>query len=211
MPRSLRSSAISAKRPGRALRSWLHVFGKHLFGRFVEGFPHFLRGPGRCLRLPGQGEDYIHVEVKKLYPDAELPSVLASSDASDRMTIVLTFGQGHGRSRPWPDRRVHRAFRRGRRDRHSRICPAKRAVTSDSSWRAPPSRDRWPRRRTAMAAAAGTGAAGTKAGEALLERKSLELYRANQELKGAVEALEASSSRLGRHSRSHLRRHSRGR
>ncbi len=35
-----------------------------------------------------------------------------------------------------------------------------------------------------------------KQAEALLERKSLELYRANQELKGAVEALEASSSRL---------------
>ena len=35
-----------------------------------------------------------------------------------------------------------------------------------------------------------------KQAEALLEQKSLELYQANRELKGAVEALEASSSRL---------------
>lgn len=35
-----------------------------------------------------------------------------------------------------------------------------------------------------------------KQAEALLEEKSLELYRANQDLKGAVEALKASSSRL---------------
>lgn len=35
-----------------------------------------------------------------------------------------------------------------------------------------------------------------KQAEALLEQKSLELYRANEDLKGAVEALEASSSRL---------------
>ena len=35
-----------------------------------------------------------------------------------------------------------------------------------------------------------------KQAEALLEEKSLELYRANQDLKGAVDALEASSSRL---------------
>jgi PAS domain S-box-containing protein len=35
-----------------------------------------------------------------------------------------------------------------------------------------------------------------KQAEALLEQKSLELYQANQELQGAVSALEASSSRL---------------
>ncbi|MGI9507234.1 MAG: hypothetical protein ACR2RE_29690 [Geminicoccaceae bacterium] len=35
-----------------------------------------------------------------------------------------------------------------------------------------------------------------KQAEALLEKKSLELYRSNQDLAGAVSALEASSSRL---------------
>ena len=66
----------------------LHAFGKHLFGRFVEGFPHFFEGQDDAFAFLAKVEDYIHVEVKKLYPDAELPSVLASSDASDRMTIV---------------------------------------------------------------------------------------------------------------------------
>ncbi len=66
----------------------LHAFGKHLFTRFVEGFPHFFEGESNAFSFLEQVEDYIHVEVKKLYPDAELPSVIASADGPDRMTIV---------------------------------------------------------------------------------------------------------------------------
>jgi hypothetical protein len=66
----------------------LHAFGKHLFQRFVEGFPHFFEGRNDAFGFLAQVEDYIHVEVKKLYPDAELPSVLASTDGNERMTIV---------------------------------------------------------------------------------------------------------------------------
>ena len=66
----------------------LHGFGKHLFKRFVAGYPHFFEGQTDAFTFLSQVENYIHVEVKKLYPDAELPSVLASSDAPGRMTII---------------------------------------------------------------------------------------------------------------------------
>lgn len=72
----------------------LHAFGKRLFKRFVDGFPHFFERQNDAFSFLAQVEDYIHVEVKKLYPDAELPSVLASSDTPDRMTIVYRSERG---------------------------------------------------------------------------------------------------------------------
>lgn len=77
-----------SKAAGMSVPQLLHAFGRHLFGRFVEGFPHFFEGQNDAFGFLAQVEDYIHVEVKKLYPDAELPSVLASSSSPDRMTIV---------------------------------------------------------------------------------------------------------------------------
>ena len=77
-----------SKAAGMSVPQLLHAFGKHLFGRFVSNFPHFFEGQDDAFAFLAKVEDYIHVEVKKLYPDAELPSVLASRDTSDRMTIV---------------------------------------------------------------------------------------------------------------------------
>lgn len=52
----------------------LHAFGMHLFKRFAVGFPHFFRPDDSALAFLERVETVIHVEVKKLYPDAELPS-----------------------------------------------------------------------------------------------------------------------------------------
>ena len=73
---------------GTPLSDLLHGFGRHLFARFVQGFPHFFEGQGDALRFLETVEHYIHVEVKKLYPDAELPSVLTRRDGPDRLTII---------------------------------------------------------------------------------------------------------------------------
>lgn len=66
----------------------LNTFGRHLFTRFVEGFPHFFEGQNDAFGFLTQVEDYIHVEVKKLYPDAELPSIQASTDNAGHMTLI---------------------------------------------------------------------------------------------------------------------------
>ena len=52
----------------------LHTFGKHLFGVFVHQFPELFEGVQTALQFVMQIEEYIHVEVRKLYPDAELPT-----------------------------------------------------------------------------------------------------------------------------------------
>lgn len=52
----------------------LNTFGRVLFGRFVESFPAFFAGKTSALDFLRSVEGYIHVEVRKLYRDAELPS-----------------------------------------------------------------------------------------------------------------------------------------
>ena len=51
----------------------LRSFGEHLFGRFAVLFPHFFAGIGTTLEFVERVDGVIHREVRKLYPDAELP------------------------------------------------------------------------------------------------------------------------------------------
>ncbi|TWT50560.1 Heme NO binding protein [Rubripirellula amarantea] len=52
----------------------VQAFGKHLFARFHELYPQFFAGIDSAIDFLPMVEAYIHVEVRKLYPDAELPS-----------------------------------------------------------------------------------------------------------------------------------------
>jgi len=70
----------------------LKGFGRHLFSRFVSAFPAFFKGVGSALEFLPRVEDYIHVEVKKLYPDAELPTF--SCAVPEPGTLVMTYRSG---------------------------------------------------------------------------------------------------------------------
>ncbi|MEM7504601.1 MAG: heme NO-binding domain-containing protein [Pseudomonadota bacterium] len=48
-------------------------FGGHLFDKFKAGYPDFFTGVDSLFDFLEQVETVIHVEVRKLYPDAELP------------------------------------------------------------------------------------------------------------------------------------------
>jgi len=52
----------------------LNAFGKYLFHTFVKNYPAFFEAAPNAFKFLESIEDYIHVEVKKLYPDAELPT-----------------------------------------------------------------------------------------------------------------------------------------
>lgn len=54
----------------------LRVFGRHLFGRFATLYPMFFEGIDSSFDFLSRLDDYIHVEVRKLYPDADLPKFL---------------------------------------------------------------------------------------------------------------------------------------
>lgn len=52
----------------------LKIFGKHLFEVLSKNYPMFMEASNNVFDFLSNIENYIHVEVKKLYPDAELPT-----------------------------------------------------------------------------------------------------------------------------------------
>ena len=52
----------------------LKAFGQYLLKRFVAKFPQFFEGISSTLDFLPRVESFVHLEVKKLYPDAELPT-----------------------------------------------------------------------------------------------------------------------------------------
>jgi hypothetical protein len=66
----------------------LNTFGRHLFGRFVVLFPKFFDGYHSTFDFLPRVNDYIHVEVRKLYPDAVLPDITAERIDPDTMNVT---------------------------------------------------------------------------------------------------------------------------
>lgn len=75
----------------------VHGFGMHLFGRFVAGYPAFFRDITSVFDFLETIEAHIHVEVRKLYPDAELPRL--ATERRGPASLVLTYES----SRPFAD------------------------------------------------------------------------------------------------------------
>ncbi|MDH3716479.1 MAG: heme NO-binding domain-containing protein [Planctomycetota bacterium] len=53
----------------------VRAFAHHLFKSFTSTYPYVLEGLNSSIEMLQNVEDFIHVEVKKLYPDAELPTI----------------------------------------------------------------------------------------------------------------------------------------
>jgi hypothetical protein len=63
-----------SKETGISSPELLQSFGVYLFSRFHFMFPIYFEGVSSSFDFLQRIEEYIHVEVRKLYPDAELPS-----------------------------------------------------------------------------------------------------------------------------------------
>jgi heme-NO-binding protein len=57
----------------------MRSFGGHMFERFYVLFPKYFEGLNSSFEFMEKIEDYIHVEVRKLYPEAELPSFVCET------------------------------------------------------------------------------------------------------------------------------------
>jgi hypothetical protein len=64
------------------------VFGRHLFSRFVDSYPHFFEGVDSAFDFLESIEKHIHVEVRKLYPDAELPTFACHTRGPGHLEIL---------------------------------------------------------------------------------------------------------------------------
>jgi Haem-NO-binding len=66
----------------------LHTFGVYLFGRFVVAYPSLFSRATSTFNFLERIEDHIHVEVRKLYPDAELPMFACDISTPSRLTML---------------------------------------------------------------------------------------------------------------------------
>ncbi|MCB1650651.1 MAG: heme NO-binding domain-containing protein [Alphaproteobacteria bacterium] len=82
--------AALAKRTSVSVRDLVYTYGHHLFERFRVMMPHFFDQPQNAFEFLESVHNVVHVEVKKLYSDAQLPS-LKVRDRSHR-TLVLEYG-----------------------------------------------------------------------------------------------------------------------
>ena len=68
----------------------IQVFTEHLFEAFVKDYPKFFEAVDNCFDFLNSIEDTVHVEVKKLYPDAELPTFEPNIESDSKMTLIYT-------------------------------------------------------------------------------------------------------------------------
>jgi len=66
----------------------LKAFGRHLLKRFVVMFPEFFEEATSTLNFLPKVESYVHLEVKKLYNDAELPSFTFATPHPGRLEMT---------------------------------------------------------------------------------------------------------------------------
>jgi hypothetical protein len=62
-------------------------FGDRLSNSFARDFPAFYQRAGNLFDFLTSIEDHIHIEVRKLYPDAELPTFTVESRTDARLVI----------------------------------------------------------------------------------------------------------------------------
>ena len=72
----------------------LKTFGRHLFGQFVKGYGRFFTKTQNAFEFLSGIENYIHVEVRKLYPDAELPRFEVGPVERDHMELIYKSERG---------------------------------------------------------------------------------------------------------------------
>lgn len=71
----------------------MQAFGKYLFAQFIEKFPQFFLEVEDSFQFLSRVEDYIHIEVKKLYPEAQLPSF--DYERPNPFSLKMTYRSKH--------------------------------------------------------------------------------------------------------------------
>lgn len=81
-------------RTGEAFPDLLTTFGNHLFTRFVVSFPALFAEYDDCFGFLERLDTEIHVEVRKLYPEAELPSFDCRYQSADVLEMEYRSPRG---------------------------------------------------------------------------------------------------------------------
>jgi len=66
----------------------LLVYGEHLFSVLRDSYPGLVDAYKDPIEMLSSIENHIHVEVKKIYPDAELPSFEVREKSKDSLIMI---------------------------------------------------------------------------------------------------------------------------
>jgi len=73
---------------GHGVQALCRSFGSYLFARFTRIYPQFFEQEDTAFSFLDRVEHYIHVEVRKLYPDAKLPSIRCRQLSEHQMELT---------------------------------------------------------------------------------------------------------------------------
>ena len=79
-----------SKSSGVPVETLLRVYGKHLFNVLANAYKGFFENVDNSFDFLQGIENYIHVEVKKLYPDAELPHFVINRENKNHLEMLYT-------------------------------------------------------------------------------------------------------------------------
>jgi hypothetical protein len=83
-----------SERTGAAVPDLINAFGHHLGGVFTAKFSDFFAEVDNTLDFLKKIDNHIHVEVKKLYPDAELPVFDFDDSNPEEFKLVYSSERG---------------------------------------------------------------------------------------------------------------------
>ena len=68
----------------------LLVYGEHFFSIIEESYPYLLATYSDPIEMLSSVENHIHVEVRKIYPDAELPTFKVLEKTKTTLVVIYT-------------------------------------------------------------------------------------------------------------------------
>lgn len=77
-----------SSKTGLEFSALVQAFGEHLLVRFTQMYPVFFTNVTTCFDFLDTIENRVHIEVKKLYPDAELPTFESTIHSPERMEML---------------------------------------------------------------------------------------------------------------------------
>lgn len=92
----VRLLAALSKATGTAVPALILLFGEHLFHRFYLNYPTLFSDGDTSFGFLTRIDSVIHVEVRKLYPDAELPKLSCWHPAERELIILYSSPRGLG-------------------------------------------------------------------------------------------------------------------
>lgn len=77
-----------SKITGKTPNELLYIFGEHLFSILVKLYAKDIKNIGGALEFVHSVDNFVHIEVKKLYPDADLPSFITQEKSKNHLVLI---------------------------------------------------------------------------------------------------------------------------